>query len=68
MESEEDDLENEEEGEALEYGIGTFVYCRRQPMNMTEFDQFIARKMPKSVIRCKGLCYFGTEKDTCYVF
>lgn len=68
VEGEEDDLENEEEGEALEYGIGTFVYCRRQPMNMTEFDQFIARKMPKSVIRCKGLCYFGTEKDTCYVF
>ena len=68
VEGDEDDLENEEEGEALEYGIGTFVYTRRRPFLMTEFDQFIARKFPKSVIRCKGLCYFADERDTCYVF
>lgn len=68
VEGDEDDLENEEEGEALEYGIGTFVYTRRCPFLMTEFDQFIARKFPKSVIRCKGLCYFAEEKDMCYVF
>lgn len=68
VEGDEDDLENEEEGEALEYGIGTFVYKRRRPFLMTEFDQFIARKFPKSVIRCKGLCYFSDERDTCYVF
>ncbi len=68
VEGDEDDLENEEEGEALEYGIGTFVYMRRRPFLMTEFDQFIARKFPKSVIRCKGLCYFSDERDTCYVF
>lgn len=68
VEGDEDDLENEEEGEALEYGIGTFVYTRRQPFNLTEFDQLIARKWPKSVIRCKGLCYFVNEMDTCYVF
>ena len=68
IEGDEEDLENEDEGEALEYGIGTFVYCRRKPLSMTEFDQFIARKMPKSVIRCKGLCWFKSEPDTCYVF
>lgn len=68
VEGDEDDLENEEEGEALEYGIGTFVYTRRRPFMMTEFDQFIARKFPKSVIRCKGLCYFAEEKGMCYVF
>ena len=68
VEGDENDLENEEEGEALEYGIGTFVYKRRRPFLMTEFDQFIARKFPKSVIRCKGLCYFSDERDTCYVF
>lgn len=68
VEGDEDDLENEEEGEALEYGIGTFVYTRRRPFLMTEFDQFIARKFPKNVIRCKGLCYFAEEKDMCYVF
>ncbi len=68
VEGDEDDLENEEGGEALEYGIGTFVYYRREPMDLTEFDQFIARKFPKSVIRCKGICYFATEKDQCYLF
>ncbi len=68
VEGDEDDLENEEDGEALEYGIGTFVYSRREPLDMTEFDQFIARKFPKSVIRCKGICYFANEKDQCYLF
>ena len=61
-------LENEEEGEALEYGISTFVYKRREPFEMTEFDQLVARLWPSSVIRCKGLCYFATEPDMCYVF
>lgn len=61
-------LENEEEGEALEYGISTFVYKRREPFDMTEFDQLVARLWPNSVIRCKGLCYFATEPDMCYVF
>lgn len=62
------DLENEAEGEALEYGIGTFVYQRREAFSMVEFDQFVARLFPKSVIRCKGMCYFDTEPDMCYVF
>ena len=61
-------LENEEEGEALEYGISTFVYKRREPFDMTEFDQLVALLWPSSVIRCKGLCYFATEPDMCYVF
>lgn len=61
-------LENEEEGEALEYGIGTFVYKRRRPLDMNKFDYIVSKKWPKSVIRCKGLCYFGNERDICYVF
>ncbi len=68
IEGEDDDLENEEEGEALEYGIGTFVYKRRGAFNLTEFDQLVARLWPKSVIRCKGICYFSNEPDMCYVF
>ena len=54
-----------EEGEAEEYGIGTFVYYRREPFDLGRFDEFIARKWPKSVIRCKGMCYFNDERETC---
>ncbi len=61
-------LENEEEGEVEEYGIGTFVCQRREPFNLGRFDEFVGRKWPKSIIRCKGMCYFGDERDTCYVF
>ncbi len=68
VEADEDDLDNEEEGEALEYGIGSFVYYRRKPFDLTRFDEFVATQWPKSVIRCKGLCYFEDERDTCYVF
>ena len=68
VEADEDDLENEESGEALEYGISTFVYKNRRPFDLSLFDEFVARKWPKSVIRCKGLCYFRDERDTCYVF
>lgn len=61
-------LENEESGEALEYGISTFVYFRRRPLDLTRFDELVASAWPKSIIRCKGLCYFKDETDTCYVF
>lgn len=63
-----EDLENEESGEALEYGIETFVYTRRPAFDLSRFDEFVATKWPKSVIRCKGICYFRDETETCYVF
>ena len=55
-------------GEVEEYGIGTFVYYRRKPFDLGRFDEFVARKWPKSVIRAKGICYFRNEPDICYVF
>ena len=61
-------LENEESGEALEYNIETFVYYARKPFDINFFDDFVARKWPKQIIRCKGLCYFANEKEVCYVF
>ena len=61
-------LENEESGEALEYNIETFVYYARKPFDINFFDDFVARKWPKQIIRCKGLCYFANEKEICYVF
>ena len=57
-----------DEGEAEEYGIGTFVYYARRPMNLSLFDEFVARKWPKNIIRAKGICYFQGEDDICYVF
>lgn len=56
------------EGEADEYGIGTFVYYRRQAFDIYKFDEFVARKWPKSVIRCKGVCYFSENTDMSYLF
>ena len=56
-----------DEGEAEEYGIGTFVYYSRKPFYLRRFDEFVSR-LPKNVIRAKGVCYFREEYDTCYVF
>nr|MBP7472681.1 GTP-binding protein [Prevotella sp.] len=68
VEGDGEDLENEESGEALEYGIDTFVYQQCRPFDINMFDEFVARKFPKTVVRCKGLCYFSDERDTCYLF
>ena len=57
-----------DEGEAEEYGIGTYVYYRREPMYLGRFDDFVARKWPKNIIRAKGICYFEGETDMCYLF
>ena len=57
-----------DEGEAEEYGISTFVYYRREPMNIGRFDEFVARNWPKGIIRAKGICWFLSEPDTCYLF
>ena len=59
---------HDEEGEAEEYGISTFVYYRREPMNISRFDEFVARHWPEGVIRAKGICWFLSEPDTCYLF
>ena len=59
---------HDEEGEAEEYGIGSFVYYRRQPFDLGRFDHFVARKWPSNIIRAKGICYFKGEEDTCYLF
>ena len=69
MEDDDDEsLENEESGEALEYGIQTFVYRRRLPFHLGSFDEFVSTKWPKGVVRAKGICWFRDEPETCYLF
>ena len=57
-----------DEGEAEEYGIGTYVYFARRPMKLGMFDDFVARLWPKNIIRAKGICWFKDEEDICYLF
>ena len=64
----EEDEEEEAEGEALEYGIDTYVYTRRPALDLNKFDHMVATKWPKNIIRAKGLCYFSNDIDKCFLF
>ena len=50
--------EEEEEPETLEYGIHTFVYDERRPLNRERFQAFL-RRWPKEIIRSKGFLWFS---------
>ncbi len=64
----EEDEDGEAEGEALEYGIDTYVYTRRPALDLNKFDHMVATKWPANIIRAKGLCYFSDDIDKCYLF
>jgi len=64
----EEDEEGEAEGEALEYGIDTYVYTRRPALDLNKFDHMVATRWPSNIIRAKGLCYFSNDTDKCYLF
>ncbi len=51
-----------------EYGISTWVFYSRRPLNLGLFDHFVARQWPKGIIRAKGMCYFKGEEHMCYLF
>ena len=63
-----EDEEEEAEGEALEYGIDTYVYTRRPALDLNKFDHMIAKRWPANIIRAKGLCYFSSDPDKCWLF
>ena len=54
-------------GEVEEYGIGTFVYYRRQPFAKDKIEKFFA-SFPKNVIRAKGLFWIKEDKDWAIMF
>ncbi len=51
-----------------EYGISTFVYFRRTPMNRNKFLKWANENWGKQIIRCKGLVYFEDDEDMSYLF
>ena len=57
-----------DEGEAEEYGISTFVYTSRKPLNEQKFEEYVNERFPKTIIRCKGLVWFENDYDMSYLF
>ena len=60
--------EHRHEGESEdEYGIGTYIYYRRVPMNRAKLRSFV-NNWPRNIIRCKGLMWFADDPDMAWVF
>lgn len=59
--------EEDEEGETEEYGISTFVYYNRKPLNRDKFIKYI-ENLPRNVIRSKGVVYFEDQKEMSYMY
>ena len=57
-----------DEGEAEEYGIGTFVYYRRPAFDIYKFDRFVSTRWSRNIIRAKGVCYFSNNRDMSFLF
>jgi len=51
-----------------EYGISTFVYFRRKPMDRKKFLTWANSDFGRTIIRVKGLVYFEDETEMSYLF
>lgn len=58
--------DHEHEGEALEYGISTFVWQTRKPLDLKKFTNLL-NNYP-NVIRTKGYVWFDNQPDSAYLF
>ena len=66
-ELEKGDEEEDESEESLEYGIGTYVYVARKPMDLKKFNAY-CRTLHEKVIRTKGIVWFQMDNEGMYVF
>ena len=60
--------ENDDESNAEEYNVGTYVYYRRRPFDKAKFEEWLDNDFGRMVIRTKGVVYFQTEFDTIYMY
>lgn len=60
--------ENDDEGTAEEYDIGTYVYFRRKPFDREKFIEWTKKDYGRMLIRSKGICYFSDETDVAYLY
>ena len=44
------------------------MYYRRRAFDLGRFDHFVAKQWPAGVIRAKGICWFESEPDNCFLF
>ena len=58
--------DHEHVGEALEYGISTFVWQTRKPLDLKKFTNLL-NNYP-NVIRTKGYVWFDNQPDSAYLF
>ena len=56
------------EGETEEYGISTFVYCRKKPFVAAKVEKYINDNWPKEVIRSKGIMWLAEYNDVSFIF
>ena len=56
------------EHDVNEYGITTFTYMRREPMDRKKFYEYIEKPWPKKIIRVKGITYFKDDDKMSYMF
>lgn len=59
--------DHDHSGEVEEYGIGTFVYYRRRPFDKLNFENWV-NKLPRNIIRIKGLTWFSDNETESYIF
>ena len=62
------ELENEHVPETEEYGIGSFVFRKKEPFHPDRFLDFVKNKFPKNIIRSKGLFWIASRSDQALIW